>query len=116
MTLLSGFVRVLGARLAEKFGPRVPIAGGMLLMTVGLAALAAVPAATPIWLLAVLMIPVGISGPLAIAPTTALLLESVPAHRSGVASGVFNTSRPPGGALSVAAFRALLATLHPIVP
>ncbi len=116
MTLLSGFVSMLAARLAEKFGPRVPIAGGMLLMTVGLAALAAVPAATPIWLLAVLMIPVGISGPLAIAPTTALLLESVPAHRSGVASGVFNTSRQLGGALAVAVFGTLLANHAQLLP
>lgn len=30
-------------------------------------------------------------------PTTAILLESVPPHRGGVASGVFNTSRQVGG-------------------
>jgi DHA2 family methylenomycin A resistance protein-like MFS transporter len=116
MTLLSGFVSLLAARLAEKFGPRPPIVGGMFVMGVGLATLATLPASTPTWLLAVLMIPIGISGPLAIPPTTALLLESVPAHRSGIASGVFNTSRQLGGALAVAVFGALLAnraqTLH----
>lgn len=37
-------------------------------------------------------------------PTTAILLESVPPHRGGVASGVFNTSRQVGGALAVAVF------------
>jgi MFS transporter, DHA2 family, methylenomycin A resistance protein len=72
--------------------------------------LAAVTASAPIWLLAVLRIPVGICGPLAMQPTTVVLLESVPAHRSGVASSVFNTSRQLGGALSVAVFGALLAT------
>jgi sugar phosphate permease len=56
-----------------------------------------------------MMIPIGTSGPLAIPPTTALLLNSVPAHRSGVAAGVFNTSRQLGGALAVAVFGALLA-------
>src|ERR1700680_3674600 len=81
----------------------------MFLMGAGLAVLAALPAATPIWLLAAAMIPVGISGPLAIPTTIAQLLESVPAHRSGVASSVFNTSRQLGGALAVAVFGALLA-------
>jgi MFS transporter, DHA2 family, methylenomycin A resistance protein len=42
-------------------------------------------------------------------PVTAVLLNSVPGHRSGVASGVFNTSRQAGGALAVAVFGALLA-------
>jgi MFS family permease len=109
MTLLSGVVSLFAARLAEKYGPKVPIVAGMSLMGLGLAVLAELPAATPTWLLAAAMIPVGLSGPMAIPPTTALLLESVPAHRSGIASGVFNTSRQVGGALAVAVFGALLA-------
>ena len=40
---------------------------------------------------------------------TAVLLNSVPAHRAGTASGVFSTSRQIGGALAVAVFGALLA-------
>jgi MFS transporter, DHA2 family, methylenomycin A resistance protein len=109
-SVASGFVSPLAARLAERFGPRVPIVGGMFLMGLGLAVLAAVTASAPVWLLAVLRIPVGICGPLAMQPTTAVLLESVPPQRSGVASSVFNTSRQLGGALAVAVFGALLAT------
>lgn len=109
MTLLSGLAGLPAARLAERFGPRVPIIGGLAFMGVSLIGLAALPAAVPVWVAALVMIPVGVCGPLAIAPTTALLLETVPAHRSGVASGVFNTSRQIGGALAVAAFGALLA-------
>jgi MFS transporter, DHA2 family, methylenomycin A resistance protein len=108
-SVASGFVSPLSARLAERFGPRVPIVGGMVVMGLGLAVLAAVTASAPIWLLAVLRIPVGICGPLAMQPTTVVLLESVPAHRSGVASSVFNTSRQLGGALAVAVSGALLA-------
>jgi predicted MFS family arabinose efflux permease len=109
MTLLSGFVSVLAGRLAERLGPRIPIVGGMSLMGAGMLVLAALPATTPVWVLALVMIPVGLSGPLAIPVTTAVLLESVPARRSGIASGVFNTSRQIGGALAVAVFGALLA-------
>jgi DHA2 family methylenomycin A resistance protein-like MFS transporter len=109
MTLLSAFVSMASARLAERFGPRVPIVGGMVGMGVGLAVLAALPVSTPVWLLAVVMIPVGITGPLAMPPTTARLLDSVPTDRSGVAGGVFNASRQIGGALAVAVFGVLLA-------
>jgi DHA2 family methylenomycin A resistance protein-like MFS transporter len=109
-SVASVFGSPLSARLAERFGPRVPIVGGMVIMGLGLAVLAAVTASAPVWLLAVLRIPVGICGPLAMQPTTVVLLESVPAHRSGVASSVFNTSRQLGGALAVAVFGALLAT------
>jgi MFS transporter, DHA2 family, methylenomycin A resistance protein len=56
-----------------------------------------------------LMILVGLAGPLTIPPVTAVLLNSVPAHQVGTASGVFNTSRQLGGALAIAVFGALLA-------
>lgn len=42
---------------------------------------------------------------------TSLLLNTVPAERSGTASGVLNTSRQVGGAMAIAAFGALVASL-----
>jgi EmrB/QacA subfamily drug resistance transporter len=116
MTVLSGFTGVPAARLAERFGPRVPIIGGMFFMGVGLLALAAAPATTPMWALALLMLPVGLSGPMAIPVTTAVLLDNVPPHRSGIASGVFNTSRQVGAALAVAVFGGLLASHRDLLP
>jgi MFS family permease len=116
MTVLSGIIGVPAARLAERMGPRVPIVGGMFFMGVGLLALAAVPSTTPVWVLALLMLPVGVTGPMAIPVTTAVLLDSVPAHRSGIASGVFNTSRQVGAALAVAVFGGLLASHHNLLP
>jgi MFS transporter, DHA2 family, methylenomycin A resistance protein len=109
MMVVGAVLTPFSARLAERLGARQLIGGGLLLMTAGLAILAAVPSSTPIWALAVLMVPVGLAGPLVSPPVTAVLLNSVPAHRAGVASGVFNTSRQVGGALAVAVFGALLA-------
>jgi DHA2 family methylenomycin A resistance protein-like MFS transporter len=109
MTLLSAFLGVPTARLTERLGPKVPIIGGLTLMAAGLALLATLPPTAPLRLIALGLIPVGICGPLAMQPTTGALLEAVPAHLSGVASGVFNTSRQIGGALAVAVFGALLA-------
>jgi EmrB/QacA subfamily drug resistance transporter len=117
MMVVSACLTPFSARIAERVGPRVPIVAGLLCAVAGCVALAAaVPARTPVWALAVLLIPVGLSGPLVMPPTTAVLLAAVPAHRAGTASGVFNTSRQLGGALAVAVFGALLAGAGGFLP
>jgi EmrB/QacA subfamily drug resistance transporter len=108
MMIWGGLLSPFSARIAERAGIRVVVPGGLALMACGLALLAAAPATTPIWALAALMVPVGLAGPLVIPPVTAVLLNSVPDHQAGTASGVFNTSRQVGGALAVAVFGALL--------
>jgi DHA2 family methylenomycin A resistance protein-like MFS transporter len=109
MMLAGALLTPFSARLAERLGARALIGGGLVLMTAGLVLLAAAPSQTPIAVLAALMILVGLAGPLVIPPVTAVLLNSVPGHRAGTASGVFNTSRQVGGALAIAVFGALLA-------
>jgi EmrB/QacA subfamily drug resistance transporter len=109
MMLIGAMLTPFSARLTEKAGARALVTTGLVLMAAGLSALALSPARTPVWALASLMVPVGLAGPLVMPPVTAVLLNSVPSHRAGVASGVFNTSRQVGGALSIAVFGALLA-------
>ena len=109
MMLTGAALTPLSARLAERLGARLLITAGLVLMTSGLVILAVVPFSAPVWALAALMVPVGLAGPLVMPPLIAVLLNSVPARRAGVASGVFNTSRQIGGALAVAVFGALLA-------
>jgi MFS transporter, DHA2 family, methylenomycin A resistance protein len=109
MMVVGALLTPFSARLAEWLGARVLISGGLVLMTAGLAVLAVVASSMPIWALAGLMVLVGLAGPLVSPPVTAVLLNSVPGHQAGVASGVFNTSRQVGGALAVAVFGALLA-------
>src|SRR3989440_7964739 len=109
MMLIGAVLTPFSARIAERLGAGRVITAGLITMTVGLAILAVVPSATPVWALAALMVLVGLAGPLVMPPLTAVLLNTVPAHRAGTASGVFNTSRQVGGALSVAVFGALLA-------
>ena len=109
MMLIGAALTPFSARLAEKLGARPLIIAGLVLMTAGLAVIATVAPAAPVWGLALLMILTGLGGPLVMPPMTAILLNSVPAHRAGTASGIFNTSRQVGGALAVAVFGALLA-------
>ena len=110
MLALSGAFTPLSAPVVERVGARATIVTGLILMAVGAIALTVVPASAPVWVTAALLLPVGLAGPLVMPPTTALLLDAVPAHRAGTASAVFNTSRQIGGALAVAVFGALLAS------
>lgn len=109
MMLVGAALTPLSARLVERVGHRPPIAGGLVVMAAGLVLLGFTPPSAPVWLLSVLMILVGLGGPLVMPPTTGVLLNSVHGHTAGTASGVFNTSRQIGGALAIAVFGALLA-------
>jgi DHA2 family methylenomycin A resistance protein-like MFS transporter len=109
MMITGAVLTPSSARMAERFGARTVITTGLVLLAAGVLVIAAAPASAPVWALALLMILVGLAGPLTIPPITAVLLNSVPDHQAGAASGVFSTSRQVGGALAVAVFGALLA-------
>jgi len=109
MALIGAVLTPFSARLAGRLGYRRVIGGGLAVMAAGLALLAVVSPTAPTWALALLMVPVGLAGPTAMPPVTAVLLNSVPGQQAGTASGMFNTSRQVGGALAVAVFGALLA-------
>jgi MFS family permease len=116
MMLTGAALTPLSARIAEKLGAKVLITAGLVSMTAGLVILAGLPSATPVPALAAVMVLVGLAGPLVMPPLIAVLLNSVPAYRTGVASGVFNASRQLGGALAVAVFGALLAHRASFLP
>ncbi|OAP23411.1 Multidrug resistance protein stp [Amycolatopsis sp. M39] len=109
MMLIGLVLTPFSARLAERLGRKSLIVTGLVLMTVGLAAVAVLPASASLWAFAALMVLVGLGGPTVSPPATAGLLDAVPHAQAGVASGVFNTSRQIGGALAVAVFGGLLA-------
>ena len=110
MMLVGLTLTPLTPRIVGQWGTRTVVVAGLVLMAVGLVVLALVPASTPVAVLAVVMVLIGLGGPTIAPPITAALLDAVPAHLSGTASGVLNTSRQLGGALSVAVFGALLGS------
>ncbi|MGC0416446.1 MFS transporter [Embleya sp. AB8] len=109
MTGLLAVLNLGAAGVARRFGPRLPILTGQLIVVAGLFGLLAVGADTPLWLVALLLVPIGLGSALTVPPLTAMLLDSVAAERAGTAAAILNTSRQLGGALSVAAFGALIA-------
>ncbi len=108
MMVTGAALTPLVARLAERFGARALITAGLICMTAGLILISQLPASAPVMVLSVLMMLVGVAGPLVMPPVMALLLHAVPARHAGVASAVFNSSRQLGGALAIAVFGALL--------
>jgi EmrB/QacA subfamily drug resistance transporter len=109
MMIVGALLTPFSARITERLGARTVITAGLGLMAAGLAVLAGFPSSASYVALGLLMVPVGVAGPLIMPPITALLLNGVPDAQAGTASGVFNTSRQVGGALAVAVFGALLA-------
>jgi EmrB/QacA subfamily drug resistance transporter len=109
MMLIGLVLTPFSARLSQRLGRKRLIVAGLLLMTVGLAVIGLQPTSMPLWLLAWLMVLVGLGGPTVSPPATAVLLDAVPHDQAGVASGVFNTSRQLGGALAIAVFGGLLS-------
>jgi MFS transporter, DHA2 family, methylenomycin A resistance protein len=111
--LPSSLVSIVGnltsGPIANRFGPRLPVVTGQLSMVVGLVAmLATVDLESPL-LVALLMVPIGAGGSLAMPQVTGVVLEDVPPERAGTASAVFNTFRQVGGAVAIAVFGALVA-------
>jgi MFS transporter, DHA2 family, methylenomycin A resistance protein len=92
MMLIGAVLTPVSARIVERFGARHVVATGLVLMAAGLAVLAATTSTAAPLTVAMLMLSVGLAGPLVMPPVTAVLLNSVPDALAGTASGVFNTS------------------------
>jgi DHA2 family methylenomycin A resistance protein-like MFS transporter len=107
--LFSVVGNLVSGPVTNRFGTRVPVVVGLGSMVVGLVLLAfTAPLGSP-WLTALLIIPIGAGGSIAMPPTTGLVLASVAADQAGTASAVFNTFRQVGGAIAIAVFGALIA-------
>jgi DHA2 family methylenomycin A resistance protein-like MFS transporter len=102
--------------LTNRFGPRLPVVGGQLLMVAGLAALLATIHLKSVPLVALCLIPIGAGGSLAMPAVTGVVLDGVAPSQAGTASAVFNTFRQVGGAVAIAVFGSLLAGSRTFLP
>jgi DHA2 family methylenomycin A resistance protein-like MFS transporter len=99
---------IASGTVANRFGVRVPIVSGLLLMVFGLVGtVATAHLGSPIWV-GLFACFTAAGGSVAMPPVTSVVLASVPASRAGTASAVFNTFRQLGGAVAIAVFGALL--------
>jgi MFS transporter, DHA2 family, methylenomycin A resistance protein len=109
MSALLSSANLTSARVAARFGPRVPITAGLVVSTLGLLALLLASAGPDHGLLVLALVPAGVGLGFALPSVIVVLLDAVPAEQAGMGAGLFNSSRQVGGTLAVAVFGAMIA-------
>ena len=99
-------------RLVARFGANRVTATGMALMSASYAFFIFAHATTPTWILELSLFVQGAGLACVTPPTTATIMGSVPREKAGVGSAVGNTMRQVGGAVGVAVFGTILASLY----
>ena len=103
LPIVMGLISPLAGSLAERVGPRMPIAVGAIAVGLGMLLMLRVGASTSYWaglLPAVIAVALGLSA--AVAPLTAAVLGEVEVRYTGVASGLNSAVARTGGLLATA--------------
>lgn len=109
MSALSVPSAPIGAALTARFGPRRVAASGLALMTLGLALLTFVDAASPYgWMIAPFAL-IAFGSGFAIPSGADLIVGGAPVRLAGVASGLQTTCIQVGGAIGTAVLSAIVA-------
>ncbi len=98
--------------LAKRFGTRVVIPAGMVLMGIGLLDFATAGVHTSYPPLAIAVAIMGAGMGLVMAPASNTIMTTVPAHQAGAGSAINDTIREVGGALGVAIVGSLSAAVY----
>ncbi|MCW2782886.1 MAG: major facilitator superfamily transporter [Marmoricola sp.] len=94
--------------LSDKFGARLFATGGSLVVAASFVALLIVPVNFSYWVFALILLFNGIGSGLFTAPNATAIMNSVPAHERGSASGVRGTVFNSGSSLSIGVFFSLM--------
>ncbi len=102
----------VSAGMVGRFGPRRVVGTGLLVSGTGLFLLGWVTAETSVLYILVGFALVGLGNGQTTAPSTALIMGSVPRAKSGVGSAVNDLSRELGGALGIAVLGSVMASVY----
>ena len=94
--------------LSDRFGARLFAAGGMLGVAATFVGFLAIPVNFPYWLFAIVLLCNGLASGLFAAPNVSAIMNSVPAHQRGAASGMRGTFFNAGSSLSIGVFFSLM--------
>jgi EmrB/QacA subfamily drug resistance transporter len=100
------------ARLTDRFGAKLTVAGGLALVGIGQLLLLTTKVDTPYLFIALSMMVVASGMGISMAPLTASIMGAVPLGKAGVGSAVNDTTRELGGALGVAVLGSLLQSTY----
>jgi EmrB/QacA subfamily drug resistance transporter len=101
-TLMIVAVAPISGRLADRFGPRWLIVGGMTLLTASLLTFTQIAVDSSYLDLLPGFMLLGIGIAMTMSPMTSAAMNAVPVQKAGVASGVLSMFRMVGGSLGVA--------------
>ena len=102
----------LSARSVARFGPRRVVGTGLIVSAAGLFVLGFASPTMPIAMILLGFSLVGLGNGQTTAPSTTLIMWSVPRAKSGVGSAVNDLSREMGGALGIAVLGSVMASLY----
>ncbi|NUU24787.1 MAG: MFS transporter [Streptomycetaceae bacterium] len=94
--------------IVGKIGQRRAAGIGLVLIAAGVLVLSRLDADASYWLLLCGLLPIGAGMAFATAPATTSIVDSLPAHKQGVASAVNDAAREVGGTLGIAVLGSIL--------
>jgi EmrB/QacA subfamily drug resistance transporter len=109
----AGVMAPVSARLALRFGAKVVVTGGLLLMSAGFWLASTYTATTAYWgpvVIGMLLIAAGLTT--TTAPATESILGSLPREKAGVGSAMNDTTRELGGTLGVAVVGSVFSSIY----
>ena len=89
-------------RLCEKFGSNNVVSFGLAIFGAAMLIFTTVGVGTPYWTLAVIFFLIGVGMGLTMAPSTTMVMDSIPHEKAGVGSATNDASREVGGAFGIA--------------
>jgi EmrB/QacA subfamily drug resistance transporter len=110
MTLCIIFFAPVAGKLSDRVGARWLMSGGMALVSASLVLFSLLDESSTFWNLFPALLVGGAGMAMAMTPTTAAAMSSVPVDKAGVGSGVLNSMRQVGGSLGVAVMGAILGS------
>jgi EmrB/QacA subfamily drug resistance transporter len=116
MTILIVFVAPLAGRFSDKIGSRWLMGAGLVLLSASLLSFSTLGLDSTFWNILPGLLLGGVGMSLAMTPTTAAAMGSVPVDKAGVGSAVLNSMRQVGGSLGIALMGAIVAASVHVPP
>jgi EmrB/QacA subfamily drug resistance transporter len=116
MTVLIVLIAPIAGRFSDKIGSRWLMAGGLIFLSGSLLAFSRLGLHSSFWDILPGLLLGGVGMSLAMTPTTAAAMSSVPVDKAGVGSAVLNSMRQVGGSLGIALMGAIVASSITVAP
>src|SRR3954452_14870332 len=100
------------SRLSARFGPKLVVAAGFLLVALSFAGIQLLDETAPVWLVLADLAVQGCGMGLVFAPATEAIMAGVPRGKAGAGAAVNNSVRQVGGALGVVVLGSVLASVY----